>query len=191
MIWRGHVFCVVWVCFTWNVPLFTFGDLSSTEWLMQQGSVVVPTISCLSWDVYDARLLNDFVLNALAVFILDTALVHVALVDDGGAVGFGCAKDTPKSLSFFVRSTGGSVCTKVVGGLQVGEGSWELAWSIITLTPSFWGGMIWNSRFPCYLQLSIVQRTARRADLNNLYLARMELLVWMFLKGPIFCSRGF
>ena len=127
MIWRGHVFCVLWVCFTWNVPLFTFGDLSSTEWLMQQGSVVVPTISCLSWDVYDARLLNDFVLNALAVFILDTALVHVALVDDGGAVGFGCAKDTPKSLSFFVRSTGGSVCTKVVGGLEVGEaGNWPL-----------------------------------------------------------------
>ena len=88
---------------------------------MQQGSVVVPTISCLSWDVYDARLLNDLFLNALAVFILDTALVHVALVDDAGAVGFGCAKDTPKSLSFLVRSTGGSVCTKVVGGLEVGE----------------------------------------------------------------------
>ena len=77
------------------------------------------------------------VLNAFAVFILVTALVQEAFVDTSDAVGFGREKDTPNSFSFFVRSTGGSVCTKVVGGLEVGEGSWELAWSIITLTPSF------------------------------------------------------
>ena len=56
----------------------------------------------------------------------DTALVHLSFVDAGCGGGFGFEKDTPSNLSaFFTRGSGGSVCTRVVGGLEVGEaGSW-------------------------------------------------------------------
>ena len=55
------------------------------------------------------------------MFILDTALVHVAFVDADESAGLGGVRHTPSNFSFFVLSTGGSVRTKVVGGLEVGE----------------------------------------------------------------------
>ena len=76
------------------------------------------------------------------MFILDTALVHVAFVDASGAVGFGCEKDTPNNFSFFVRSTGGSVCTKVVDGLEGGEArNWHGVLFLFQISLNFFFGI--------------------------------------------------